>query len=291
VTTAAELRTVLDDERAAGRSVGFVPTMGALHDGHASLVRTAAAEADVVVMSIFVNPLQFAPTEDLTAYPRDPERDLRIAEESGAGIVFAPTESEMYPLGRDGVLTSVAVPVLARRMEGVSRPTHFAGVCTVVAKLFHIVGPCRAYFGEKDYQQLAILRRMAFDLSFPVDVIGCPTRREPDGLAMSSRNVYLSAEERAVAPVLHAALTAGAASIVAGETDADAVRASVAERIQAAPMGELDYVEVVDSDTLEPVSFATGDVRLFGAVSFGRARLIDNVAASGHDSTPGRSVW
>ncbi len=291
VTTAAELRAVLDAERGDGRTVGFVPTMGALHDGHASLVRAAAAETGVVVLSIFVNPLQFAPTEDLAAYPRDAEGDIRIAEEAGAAVAFVPTETEMYPLGRDAVLTTVAVPDLAGRMEGASRPTHFAGVCTVVAKLFHLVGPCRAYFGEKDYQQLAILRRMVADLSFPVEIEGCPTAREPDGLAMSSRNVYLSAEERAVAPVLHAALVEGAEMIAAGERSADTVRAAVAGRIEAAPLGELDYVEVADPDTLQPAVVAGPDVRLFGALRFGRARLIDNVAVPGPDPSEGDPSW
>lgn len=277
VTTATELRAVLDGERAAARSVGFVPTMGALHDGHASLLRAAAAQDEVVVLSIFVNPLQFAPTEDLDAYPRDPKRDRAIAEEAGATVVFAPDEHEMYPLGREGLLTTVAVPTLAGRMEGASRPTHFAGVCTVVAKLFHMVGPCRAYFGEKDFQQLAILRRMALDLSFPVEVVGCPTRREPDGLAMSSRNVYLSPDERAVAPVLHSALAEAAAMIATGERSADAVRASVADRVGDAPLCELDYVEVVDPATLEPVEVAGPEVRVLAAVRIGRTRLIDNV--------------
>jgi pantoate--beta-alanine ligase len=270
---------VLDAERSAGRTVGFVPTMGYLHDGHASLIR-AAAEADhVVVTSIFVNPLQFAPTEDLAAYPRDLDGDLAVAAAAGCAVVFAPSEDEMYPGGRGAVLTTVAVPALASVMEGASRPTHFAGVCTVVAKLFHLVGPCRAWFGEKDYQQLAILRRMAVDLSFPVDVVGAPTVREPDGLAMSSRNVYLTPEEREVAPVLQRALQAGAAAIAGGVTDADDVRATMADVIRSAPLGELDYVEVADPDTLAPLEAAGPDARLFGAVRFGRARLIDNISA------------
>lgn len=279
VSTAAELRQRLEAERSAGRTVAFVPTMGALHPGHGSLVATAAAEADVVVMSVFVNPLQFAPTEDLAAYPRDLDSDLSVAEAAGCSIVFAPSETEMYPNGRAGMLSTVAVPALAGVMEGASRPTHFAGVCTVVAKLFHLVGPCRAYFGEKDYQQLAILRQMVTDLSFPVEVVGCPTIREPDGLAMSSRNVNLSAEERRVAPVLVAALHAGAAAIAEGERDADAVRSAMAAIIGAAPLGELDYVEIADAVTLQPLSVASPDARLFGAVQFERARLIDNVSA------------
>jgi pantoate--beta-alanine ligase len=191
-----------------------------------------------------------------------------------------PELNEMYPHGRDAVLTGVAVPELSSVMEGVSRRTHFGGVCTVVAKLFNIVGACTAYFGEKDYQQLAIVRRMASDLSFPVDVVGCPIVREPDGLAMSSRNVYLSDEERAVAPVLQRALRLGAAAIRSGTTNADEVRTLMRGEIQAAPLGELDYVEVADPDTLAPLSVASRDARLFGAVRFGRARLIDNVGVA-----------
>jgi pantoate--beta-alanine ligase len=280
VSTIAGLRERLDAARAAGATVGLVPTMGYLHDGHLSLARAAAEQCDVVVMTIFVNPLQFAPDEDLATYPRDPEGDAAKAEGAGVDVLFVPKLTEMYPHGRDAVLTGVAVPELSSVMEGVSRRTHFGGVCTVVAKLFNIVGACTAYFGEKDYQQLAIVRRMASDLSFPVDVVGCPIVREPDGLAMSSRNVYLSDEERAVAPVLQRALRLGAAAIRSGTTNADEVRTLMRGEIQAAPLGELDYVEVADPDTLAPLSVASRDARLFGAVRFGRARLIDNVGVA-----------
>ncbi len=279
LTTVAGARARFDAERAAGRRVGFVPTMGYLHAGHGSLIERAAADNDVVVTSIFVNPLQFAPTEDLAAYPRDPDGDAARAEAAGCALLFTPSVEEMYPDGRDAVLTSVSVDALASVMEGASRPTHFAGVCTVVAKLLNVVGPCAAYFGEKDFQQLAIVRRMASDLSFPVEVVGCPTRREADGLAMSSRNVYLTGAEREVAPALHRALDAGAAAVAAGERDGDVVRGVMAELVTAAPLGELDYVEVADPVTLRPVGRIASDVRLFGAVRFGRARLIDNVAA------------
>jgi pantoate--beta-alanine ligase len=280
VSTIAGLRERLDAARAAGATVGLVPTMGYLHDGHLSLARAAAEQCDVVVMTIFVNPLQFAPDEDLATYPRDPEGDAAKAEGAGVDVLFVPELNEMYPHGRDAVLTGVAVPELSSVMEGVSRRTHFGGVCTVVAKLFNIVGACTAYFGEKDYQQLAIVRRMASDLSFPVDVVGCPIVREPDGLAMSSRNVYLSDEERAVAPVLQRALRLGAAAIRSGTTNADEVRTLMRGEIQAAPLGELDYVEVADPDTQAPLSVASRDARLFGAVRFGRARLIDNVGVA-----------
>lgn len=279
VTTIAELRSRLDAVRSSGRTVGLVPTMGYLHDGHLSLAR-AANECDVVVMTIFVNPLQFAPDEDLATYPRDPDGDAAKAASAGVSVLFSPSLEEMYPAGRDAVLTQVAVPELSSVMEGVSRRTHFGGVCTVVAKLFNIVGPCRAYFGEKDFQQLAIVRRMAGDLSFPVEVVGCPVIREDDGLAMSSRNVYLTPEERQVAPVLQRALRLGAAAIRSGTTDADEVRTLMRSEIQAAPLGELDYVEVADPDTLAPLSVATVHARLFGAVRFGRARLIDNVGVA-----------
>jgi pantoate--beta-alanine ligase len=280
LTTTAALRAALDDARRDGRTVGMVPTMGFLHDGHTSLIERAARDHDVVVTTIFVNPLQFAPTEDLSAYPRDPVGDAARAVAGGATLLFTPADDEMYPDGRDGVLTSVSVEALSTVMEGASRPTHFAGVCTVVAKLFNIVGPCTAYFGEKDFQQLAIIRRMAIDLSFPVTVVGCPVVREPDGLALSSRNVYLTDAERAAAPVLQRALLAGAAAVRDGQTDAAAVRALMADVIATEPAGTLDYVDVVDAVTLLPLEVAGADARLFGAVRFGRARLIDNIAVT-----------
>jgi pantoate--beta-alanine ligase len=280
VTTIVELRDRLDGERARGRSVGLVPTMGYLHDGHLSLASAAAAENDLVVMTIFVNPLQFAPDEDLATYPRDPDGDAAKAAAVGVDLLFVPPTEEMYPDGRDAVLTGVEVPSLAAVMEGASRRSHFGGVCTVVAKLFNIVGPCSAYFGEKDFQQLAIVRRMVADLSFPVQVVGCPIVREADGLAMSSRNVYLTDAERRVAPVLRRALSAGAEAIRGGTTDADAVRELMAAHVHAESLGQLDYVEVADPDTLEPLAVADERARLFGAVRFGRARLIDNRAVT-----------
>jgi pantoate--beta-alanine ligase len=280
VATISELRGELDAARATGRTVGLVPTMGYLHDGHLSLVRAAAADCDEVVVTIFVNPLQFAPDEDLDTYPRDPDGDARKASNAGATVLFGPSLDEMYPEGRAAVLTGVEVPQLSSVMEGVSRRTHFGGVCTVVAKLFNIVGPCRAYFGEKDFQQLAIVRRMAEDLSFPVEVVGCPIVREDDGLAMSSRNVYLTDDERAVAPVLQRALRLGAAAVRTGTTNADEVRTLMRAEIETAPLGEVDYVEVADPRTLQPLRHADERSRLFAAVRFGRARLIDNVAVA-----------
>lgn len=274
------LRIHLAQLRGAGASIGLVPTMGYLHRGHLGLVERAASECDEVVTTIFVNPLQFAPGEDLECYPRDPVGDARKAEQAGTTVLFTPEPAEMYPGGPDSVLTTVSVATLGDHMEGASRPTHLAGVCTVVAKLFNIVGPCRAYFGRKDYQQLASVTAMARDLSFPVEVIGCATAREPDGLAMSSRNAYLSETERRVAPVLHRALCEGARAIAAGETDPVAVRALMAALVDDTPVGELDYVEVVDPSTLSPAEVADGTCRLFGAVRFGGARLIDNIAVS-----------
>jgi pantoate--beta-alanine ligase len=277
VATIAEVRSVLDAERAAGRRVGFVPTMGYLHEGHASLIRRARAETDVVVVSLFVNPLQFGAGEDLDSYPRDFGRDTRLAEGEGADVLFTPAVEEMYPRP---VLTTVSVAEVSAPLEGAARPTHFDGVATVVAKLFSIVGPCAAYFGEKDFQQVAVVRRMVADLSMPVDVVACPTVRERDGLALSSRNAYLTPEQRAAAPVVNRALKAGAALILSGERDPRAVRTLMAEIIEAEPLAELDYAEVVGADSFTVPEPLAGELRLLAAVRFGRARLIDNVGVT-----------
>ena len=276
VTTKAEARTRLDAERAAGRTVGLVPTMGALHEGHLSLVRAAASRCDLVVLTVFVNPLQFAAGEDLDAYPRPIERDLALAAEAGAHVAFTPDTDEMYP---EPTATSVHVEGLTASMEGAARPSHFDGVTTVVTKLFAIAGPCRAFFGEKDFQQLAVVRRMAADLDLPVEVVGCPIVREADGLAMSSRNVYLDPEHRAAASVLHRALRAGAALVAEGERDPSVVRSHVREVVLAEPLARLDYAEVVDPDTLEgPGRLAPGQpLRLLVAAHLGATRLLDNV--------------
>jgi len=276
VTTVADLRQVADAARAAGATVGFVPTMGYLHDGHLTLAQRSAAECDLTVVSIFVNPLQFAAGEDLADYPRDLDRDLGLLATTGSPLVFTPGVEEMYPRPME---TEVRVPGLSSTFEGVARPTHFTGVATVVAKLFAMVGPCRAYFGEKDFQQLAVVRRMATDLSFPVEVVGCPTVREPDGLAMSSRNVYLTDDERRAALVLPRALQAGADAITAATQDPDGVRALMAGVVAGEPLARLDYMDVVDPDTLEPVAaFIPGaTLRLLGAVQVGRPRLLDNL--------------
>lgn len=273
----AALRARLDAERASGRTVGFVPTMGYLHAGHASLMARARGETDVVIVSIFVNPLQFAPSEDLAAYPRDLAADTALAEAEGVDVLFVPTETEMYP---DGVVrTNVSVAQVSAGLEASTRPTHFDGVATVVAKLLAIVGTCRAYFGEKDFQQIAVVRRMVRDLSLPVEVVACPTLRDPDGLALSSRNIYLLPAERAAAPVLHAALLAGRMAIDAGEVNPAKVRALVADLINAEPLAHLDYAEVVDAETLQRMDPLVGELRLLAAARFGKARLIDNIAA------------
>ena len=276
VTTIAELRSLLEDNRAAGRFIGFVPTMGYLHDGHGSLMRAARIDTDIVVASIFVNPLQFAPDEDLTSYPRDLDHDRVLAGRNGVDVLFVPDVIEMYPTGE--VNTEVSVSDLSTRWEGASRPTHFVGVATVVSKLFNIVGPCRAYFGQKDFQQLAIIRRMVSDLSAPIEVIGCPIVREPDGLAMSSRNVRLGPEDRAAAVVLRRALDAGEAAIRNGERDPTKVESGMTGVINGEPRARIDYAVVVDPGTLE-IPLAIGPVsQLLVAAYLGNVRLIDNDA-------------
>lgn len=281
VPTVRGLRQILDDARARGARVGLVPTMGALHDGHASLVRAAVADgSDVVVTTIFVNPLQFAPTEDLAAYPRDLDGDHAIAEAAGATLLFTPSVEEMYPFGPAGVLTNVSVRGITDSLEGAHRPGHFDGVATVVAKLFAMTGTCRAYFGEKDFQQLAVVRRMALDLSMPVDVVGCPTVREPNGLAMSSRNRYLTDDERSRAAVLHRCLQAGRSAVEEGETDPARVRARMAQVLAGDPIATPDYVACVDPDTFAVPERISAPVRLLVAARVGKARLIDNLGAS-----------
>ena len=278
ISTISELRERLHAARAAGQSVGFVPTMGYLHAGHGSLIAAARANNDLVVVSIFVNPLQFAADEDLSDYPRDLEHDRALAGEQGADLIFTPNVDEMYPFGP--VLTQVTVETLAQRWEGATRPTHFSGVATVVSKLFSIVGPCRAYFGEKDFQQLALIRRMVADLSMPVDVVGCPIIREEDGLAMSSRNAYLDTEQRAAAPVLRRALDHGLALVENGERSPEVVAAAMAAVVANEPLAELDYAAAVDAASLEVPGQLDGDIRLIIAAQVGRPRLLDNAGAT-----------
>lgn len=275
IRTVPELRAVCDRVRAEGRTVGFVPTMGAFHDGHRSLLRRARAECDLAVCSIFVNPTQFEDRADLAAYPRDEEADLRDAEALGIDLVFLPDAEAMYPTGSPEV--TVDPGPLGERLEGASRPGHFRGVATVVAKLFHAVGPCRAYFGEKDAQQLAVIRRMVRDLDFPVETVACSTVREPDGLAMSSRNRRLTPEQREAAGCLFLALAAAAELARAGERDAAKLVAVMAREIGATPQARIDYVAVVDEETFEEVREITRPARAVVAARFGDVRLIDNL--------------
>jgi len=273
--TVAEARKACDAARSAGRSVGFVPTMGAFHEGHLSLMRRARGERDTVVVSIFVNPLQFGPGEDLARYPRDEDRDLAAAEELGVDLVFAPSVEEMYPGGEPEV--TVDPGPLGDRLEGASRPGHFRGVATVVAKLFHVIGPSRAYFGEKDAQQLAVIRRMVLDLAYPVEVVGCPIVREPGGLAMSSRNASLTPEQRDAAGCLFLALSEAAQMARSGEGDGAKLVAAMAREIGATSQARLDYAAVVDEETFQEVREITRPARAVVAARFGDTRLIDNL--------------
>jgi pantoate--beta-alanine ligase len=265
----------------SGIKVGFVPTMGYLHDGHLSLVREArkrVGKNGIIVVSIYVNPTQFAPTEDLAKYPRDLKRDLKSLRELKTDVVFTPSDAEMYP-GREKrkeFSTYVVEENLARLMEGGSRPTHFRGVTTVVAKLFNIVLPDVSVFGQKDYQQAAIIRRMVSDLNFPVQIIVAPTRREADGLAMSSRNKYLDAEQRAQAVILFHALQAAKNAVAKKSVSTAQLKKDIQEFITAAPLGRLDYVEFFDPETLQPVAQVKRGTHMALAVFFGKTRLIDN---------------
>ena len=277
VETIEALRVHLDDARGRGRTVGFVPTMGAFHDGHRSLMRSARANHDTVVVSLFVNPLQFGPAEDLDRYPRDLTGDLAAAAAEGVDLVFAPPVEEMYPGFPERPLTTVSVGGLTAGLCGRARPGHFDGVATVVSKLFGIVGPCRAYFGRKDAQQLAVVRRMAADLCLPVQVVGCPLVREPDGLAMSSRNRTLSPAEREAATVIHRGLQTGAEVVMAGERDAGTLRRVVANVLTTEPLVRLEYTEVVAGDTMAPLDLLDGEVLVAVAVRVGGVRLIDNM--------------
>ncbi len=273
VKTIDEVRAQVKAWRAEGLTVGLVPTMGYLHEGHQSLIARSVAENDRTVVSDFVNPIQFGPTEDLATYPRDIERDAALCEATGADLIFHPEAEEMYA---PDFCSYVDVDHLTKGLCGKTRPTHFRGVCTVVSKLFHIVQPDRAYFGQKDAQQLAVIRRMVRDLNMPLDIVGCPIVREADGLAKSSRNTYLSAEERQAALCLSRGLNKGKAAIEAGETDAAAVKAIITAEIEAEPLSRIDYVEIVDWNNLEPVDSTAGSILAAVAVYIGKTRLIDN---------------
>jgi pantoate--beta-alanine ligase len=270
VTTLAELKSA---RRNLPGPVGFVPTMGYLHAGHISLAQGAHAECASVAASIFVNPTQFGPNEDLAKYPRDLPRDLGLLEAAGVELVWTPTPEDMY---LPGFQTWVMVEGLTRRLEGEARPSHFRGVTTVVAKLFNAVGPDKAYFGQKDAQQAAVVRQMVKDLNFPVEIVVCPIVREPDGLAMSSRNVYLTPEERRAATVLFRSLSAAKSAYDSGERQAESLRARVREMVTAEPLARLQYVSCADYDTLEELETVSGKTLLSMAVYMGKTRLIDN---------------
>lgn len=268
-----EVRSLVKEWKREGLTVGLVPTMGYLHEGHKSLIDRAVKENDRVVVSVFVNPIQFGPSEDLESYPRDLERDSALCEEAGASLIFHPEKEEMY---FDDFCTSVNMSVLTENLCGKSRPVHFGGVCTVVSKLFNIVTPDRAYFGQKDAQQLAIIKRMVRDLNIDVEVVGCPIVREEDGLAKSSRNTYLSPEERKAALILSKSLKLGKEAVEAGERNSSKVIEIIKNNLETEKLAEVEYVQVVDGVSMKDVDVIDGSVLVAIAVRIGKTRLIDN---------------
>ena len=269
-----ELKAYLRRQQADGKTIGFVPTMGYLHEGHLSLIRRSAAENDITVVSIFVNPAQFGPNEDFDRYPRNYDGDLKLSQEAGAAVIFYPAVKEMYP---EGYKTYVEVSDITGILCGVSRPCFFKGVATIVAKLFNIVRPDRAYFGQKDAQQSIVIQRMAKDLDMDVSVIVCPTVREEDGLAMSSRNVYLEPEERSQALVLSQSLKLAEEMIRQGERNAPLILSKMKELISSKPLAEIDYVSIVDVSSMKETVEISGKTLIALAVKFGKTRLIDNI--------------
>lgn len=278
-TTIAQVRAQVAAWKKEGLTVGLVPTMGYLHEGHASLVDEAVRQCDRVVASDFVNPTQFGPNEDLEAYPRDFDRDCALLEEHGCAMVFHPAVEEMYA---PGAATYVEIlSDMPKQLCGKTRPIHFRGVCTIVSKLFNIVTPDKAFFGQKDAQQLAIIRQMVRDLSYGIEIVGCPIVREADGLAKSSRNTYLSEAERQAALVLSESVFLGQKMVAEGETDANKIVAAMTEHIQAQPLAKIDYVSAVDGVTMDPVDRIAGTVLVAMAVYIGKTRLIDNFIVEG----------
>lgn len=273
VSTVEEVRKQVKKWREEGLSVGLVPTMGYLHEGHKSLIDKAVEQNDRVVVSVFVNPIQFGPNEDLATYPRDLERDAALCENAGANLIFHPEPENMY---ESDFCSFIDMDGLTKGLCGKTRPTHFRGVCTVVGKLFNIVEPDRAYFGQKDAQQLAVIRRMVRDLNFNLEVIGCPIVREDDGLAKSSRNTYLSKEERKPAVILHKGLLRGEELVKAGEKNAATVKQAITEIIESEPLAKIDYVEIVNFDNIETIETIDGSILAAVAVYIGKTRLIDN---------------
>ena len=272
VSTIEEVRAQVREWKKEGKTVGFVPTMGYLHEGHASLM-DAAGENDKVVVSIFVNPMQFGPNEDLASYPRDLEHDAKVCEAHGVDLIFHPTPEEMYG---DNFYSYVDMDVLTKELCGLSRPVHFRGVCTVVAQLFNIVTPDKAYFGQKDAQQLAVIKRMVKDLNMPLTIVGCPIIREEDGLARSSRNTYLSPEERKAALVLSRSIFLGKKMVEQGEKDCRKIKEAMTAEIEKEPLAKIDYVKIVDLSTMQQVETTEHGVLAAIAVYIGKTRLIDN---------------
>ena len=272
--TVDEVRKTVAQWRKNGETVGLVPTMGYLHAGHQSLIKKSVEQNDHTVVSVFVNPIQFGPNEDLEAYPRDLERDAELCESTGAELIFNPEPSEMY---KDGFVSFVDMNGLTNHLCGLSRPVHFRGVCTVCTKLFNIVCPDRAYFGQKDAQQLAVIKRMVKDLNMPLEIVGCPIVREEDGLAMSSRNTYMNAEERKAALILSKSIKLGQQLIEDGERNAEVVRTKMTELLQSEPMADVEYVNVVNNLTMEDIDKIEGDILVAIAVKINnKVRLIDN---------------
>ncbi len=273
VHTIIEVREQIKQWKKEGLTIGFVPTMGFLHQGHESLIRQAAKENDRVVVSIFINPTQFGPSEDFAAYPRNLEKDQALCEKAGAFLVFNPLASEIY---FENASTSVNVTDLSEGLCGAKRPVHFGGVCLVVSKLFNIITPDKAYFGEKDAQQLAVIKRMVRDLNYDIEIVGCPIIRETDGLAMSSRNTYLSSEERKAALVLSKSLNLAKEALIKGEKSQKNLFGIIKNIIEAEPLARIDYIEIIDSETLKPIEELTSNILLALAVYIGKTRLIDN---------------
>lgn len=280
VETIAEVKSIVRAWKKSDTSIGFVPTMGYLHEGHLSLIQRARQENDRVVVSIFVNPTQFGANEDLDSYPRDLQHDAALCENAGVDLIFHPTLEQMYP---KGFCSFVDVDVLTKELCGLSRPVHFRGVCTVVSKLFHIITPDRAYFGEKDAQQLAVIKRMVQDLNMDVDVIGCPIVRETDGLAKSSRNTYLSPEERKAALVLSRSITQGKKYVQQGEKNAHTLVQAMTEIIEKEPLAKIDYVKVVDLFTMQQIDTLDRPFLAAMAVYIEKTRLIDNFIVGGEN--------
>ncbi len=273
VHTIKDVKEVTKKWKDKNLSIGYVPTMGYLHEGHASLIKKAREENDKVIVSIFVNPIQFGPNEDYSTYPRDLTKDSDLCEEIGADLIFNPEASEMYP---NKIYSNVNVDTLTEKLCGEKRPGHFQGVCTVLTKFFHVLSPTKAYFGEKDAQQLAVVKKMVEDLNFPVEIVGCPIVRESDGLAKSSRNSYLNREERKSALVLNESLKEASKTLESGEKDLNIIRDIIINTLNKEPLAKIDYVSIVDSNALQPVEKLQSSILIAIAVYIGKTRLIDN---------------